>query len=60
LWAESYESDLGDALAIQQKVARSIASEIKIELTHHEQTVLASSKRVNPESHEAYLKGRYF
>jgi TolB-like protein/DNA-binding winged helix-turn-helix (wHTH) protein len=28
LWAESYESDLGDALAIQQKVARSIANEI--------------------------------
>ena len=60
LWAESYESDLGDALAIQQKVARSIANEIKIELTQHEQTVLASAKRVNPDSHEAYLKGRYF
>jgi TolB-like protein/DNA-binding winged helix-turn-helix (wHTH) protein/Tfp pilus assembly protein PilF len=60
LWAESYESDLGDALAIQRKVARSIASEIKIELTRHEQMVLASSKRVNPESQEAYLKGRYF
>jgi TolB-like protein len=29
LWADSYESDLGDALAIQQKVARSIANEIK-------------------------------
>jgi TolB-like protein/DNA-binding winged helix-turn-helix (wHTH) protein/Tfp pilus assembly protein PilF len=60
LWAESYESDLGDALAIQQKVARSIANEIKIELTQHEKMVLASPKRVNPESHEAYLKGRYF
>jgi TolB-like protein/Tfp pilus assembly protein PilF len=60
LWAESYEGDLGDALAIQQKVARSIANEIKIELTQHEKMVLASPKRVNPESHEAYLKGRYF
>jgi TolB-like protein/DNA-binding winged helix-turn-helix (wHTH) protein/Tfp pilus assembly protein PilF len=60
LWAESYESDLGDALAIQQKVARSIANEIKIELTQHEKMVLALPKRVNPESHEAYLKGRYF
>lgn len=60
LWAQSYESDLGDALAIQKQVARSIANQIKIELTQHEQAVLADSKPANPEAQEAYLKGRYF
>jgi TolB-like protein/Tfp pilus assembly protein PilF len=60
LWAKSYEVDLGDTLALQEQVARSIASEIRIELTPHEQAMFESVKRVNPEAYEAYLKGRYF
>jgi Tfp pilus assembly protein PilF len=31
-----------------------------MELTPHEQAVLANGNRVNPEAYEAYLKGRYF
>src|SRR5260370_10471420 len=60
LWAQSYEGDLGDTLALQKQVARSIAEQIRIELTPHEQAVLKNAKRVNPEAYEAYLKGRYF
>jgi TolB-like protein/DNA-binding winged helix-turn-helix (wHTH) protein/Flp pilus assembly protein TadD len=60
LWAQSYEGDLRDTLALQAKVARSIAGEIRIELTPHEQAVLKNAKRVIPEAYEAYLKGRYF
>ncbi len=59
LWAESYERDLSDVLALQDEVARAIASEIKIKVTPQEQARLASSRPVNPEAHEAYLKGRY-
>jgi uncharacterized protein (TIGR02996 family) len=59
LWAESYEGDAGDVLAIQDEVATSIANQIRIKLTPEERAVLSSSKVVNPESHEAYLKGRY-
>src|SRR5258708_30994235 len=47
-------------LALQKKVAQSIAEEIRIKLTPHEQAVLKNAKRVNPEAYEAYLKGRYF
>jgi TolB-like protein/Flp pilus assembly protein TadD len=60
LWAQSYEGDLRDTLALQKQVARSIAEEIRIELTPHEQAVLKNVKRVNPDAHEACLKGRYF
>jgi tetratricopeptide (TPR) repeat protein len=60
LWAESYERDLRDILALQSEVARAIASEIKVRLTPQEQTRLASARPVNPDAHEAYLKGRYF
>jgi tetratricopeptide (TPR) repeat protein len=60
LWAKSYEGDLRDAFALQSQVARSIASEIRIELTPHEKAVLEPKKHVNVEAYEAYLKGRYF
>jgi len=60
LWAKSYEGDLRDTLALQNQVARSIASEIRIELTPREQAVLRDTKHVNPDAHEAFLKGRFF
>ena len=60
LWAESYEGDLHDTLALQKKVASAIAEHIRIELTPKEQAVLKNAKAVSPEAYEAYLKGRYF
>jgi tetratricopeptide (TPR) repeat protein len=60
LWAQSYEGNLRDMLALQKQVARSIAEQIRIELTPREQAVLKNVKRVNPDAYEAYLKGRYF
>jgi TolB-like protein/DNA-binding winged helix-turn-helix (wHTH) protein/Flp pilus assembly protein TadD len=60
LWAQSYEGDVRQTLALQKQVARAIAEEIQIELTSHERDVLKSVKAVNPDAYEAYLKGRYF
>jgi TolB-like protein/DNA-binding winged helix-turn-helix (wHTH) protein/Tfp pilus assembly protein PilF len=60
LWAQSYEGDLRDVLALQKQVARSIAAEIRVKLTPHEQDVLKTAKQVDPAACEAYLKGRYF
>ena len=60
LWAETYESDLGDVLTLQSRVARAIANEIRITLTPDEQIQLAKTGPVNPEAHEDYLRGRYY
>ena len=60
LWSNSYEGDLGDTLALQSKVAREIADQIRINLTPQEKAALKSVKEVDPEAYEAYLKGRYF
>ncbi len=60
LWAESYDRDLKDVLALQDEVARAIANEIKTTLTPQEQMSLATVRPVNPGAYEAYLKGRYF
>jgi TolB-like protein/DNA-binding winged helix-turn-helix (wHTH) protein/Flp pilus assembly protein TadD len=60
LWAESYEGDVSDTLALQKKVARAIAEQIRIKLTPQEEAGLENVKVVNPEAYENYLKGRYF
>jgi tetratricopeptide (TPR) repeat protein len=60
LWSESYEGELRDTLALQNKVARAIADEIRINLNPQEQAALKNVKVVNPKAYESYLKGRYF
>ncbi len=60
LWAESYERDLRGVLALQSEVARAIAQKVHATLTPDERVRLASARPVNPDSHEAYLRGRYF
>jgi tetratricopeptide (TPR) repeat protein len=57
LWAESYDRELHDVLALQGEVARAIAREVQVKLTPQEQTRLASTRPVNPEALELYLKG---
>jgi TolB-like protein len=60
LWAESYEEDLRDVLTLQSEVARQIAQEIEATVTPEEGRLLASTRPVDPEAHDAYLRGKYF
>ena len=60
LWSQSYEGELQDTLALQNRVASAIADQIRINLTPQEQAALKNLKVVNPEAYESYLKGRYF
>jgi TolB-like protein/Flp pilus assembly protein TadD len=60
LWSESYEGELRDTLALQNKVAKAIANQIRISLNPQEQAALKNVKVVNPEAYVSYLKGRYF
>ena len=60
LWSQSYEGELRDTLALQNRVASAIADQIRINLTPQEQAALKNVKVVNPEAYESYLKGRYF
>jgi TolB-like protein/DNA-binding winged helix-turn-helix (wHTH) protein/Flp pilus assembly protein TadD len=60
IWSQSYEGELRDTLALQDRVARAIAEQIQINLTPREQAALKSATVVNPQAYESYLKGRYF
>jgi tetratricopeptide (TPR) repeat protein len=46
-------------LALHGEVARAIADEIRISLTSQEETRLTSTRPVNPEAYDAYLRGNY-
>jgi serine/threonine protein kinase/tetratricopeptide (TPR) repeat protein len=59
LWAKSFERNLTDILALQADVARAVAAEVELVLTPEEEARLASARTVDPEAHEAYLKGSY-
>lgn len=60
LWAESYERDLRDVLALQSEIAQAIAREIQVKLTPQERVQLSETRPVDPDAYEAYLKGRYY
>jgi len=59
LWAENYDRDLSNVLAIHSEVARAIAREIHIAVTPEEAARLADVREVNPEAHRLYLLGQY-
>jgi serine/threonine protein kinase/Flp pilus assembly protein TadD len=60
LWAKGYDRDLRDVLALEGELAQAIANEIKVKLTPEERARLTKVRQVDPEAHEAYLKGRYY
>ena len=60
LWANSYQGNIRDTMAVQNQVARAISEQIRIEVTPQEKAALKKEKPIDPEAHEAYLKGRYF
>lgn len=59
LWAESYERDLGDIIAVQNTVALEIARQVRTRLTPADQQRLQHTGPVDPNAYDAYLRGRY-
>jgi len=60
LWANAYERDLGNVLMLQSELAWAIAGQVQAKVSPRERTLLASTRPVNPQAYEAYLKGQYF
>ena len=60
LWADTYESPIGDVLTLQNRVSSAIVDEIRINLTKEDKERLAKMPSVSPEAYEDFLKGRYY
>jgi TolB-like protein/Flp pilus assembly protein TadD len=60
LWAETYDRDLGDSLKLQDEVARSIAQQVRAQLSPTQQDQLRAAQPVNAAAYDAYLRGRLY
>lgn len=60
VWAETYARDLKDVLALQDEVAREVASQVRMELTDQERSRLSDARPVDPEVYDLHLQGRYY
>lgn len=60
LWAETYDRDLRDVLALQSDLAMMIAEMIEVRLTPSEEAVIIRAARVDPQAYRAYLRGRFY
>jgi TolB-like protein/Flp pilus assembly protein TadD len=60
LWAETYERDFRDILALQDDVASAIAQQIESRLGGPQPQPLAKANPISPEAYETYLKANYY
>lgn len=58
LWADTYERELSDVMAVQSEVAEAIARHVFVELTAEERQHIRVERRVNPAAHDLVLRGR--
>ncbi|HUS08136.1 MAG TPA: winged helix-turn-helix domain-containing protein [Bryobacteraceae bacterium] len=59
-WANYYEGDTKDTVALESTVAEAIAREIQGSITAEERKLLRSRPQIPPDALEAYMRGRYF
>jgi TolB-like protein/DNA-binding winged helix-turn-helix (wHTH) protein len=59
LWAQEYNRSLRDTLTLQGEIARAVTDEIQVKLTPEERTRLASSRPVDPEAHDDFLRAEF-
>jgi TolB-like protein/DNA-binding winged helix-turn-helix (wHTH) protein/Flp pilus assembly protein TadD len=60
IWADEYQAEYRSVLSIEEDLTRSIAEEIEISVTPVERAGLAAANPLDPETHENYLKGRFY
>jgi TolB-like protein/DNA-binding winged helix-turn-helix (wHTH) protein/Flp pilus assembly protein TadD len=60
LWAETYERDFRDILALQDDVASAIAKQIETKLGGPQPQSLSKARAISPEAYETYLKANYY
>jgi adenylate cyclase len=61
LWSERYDRPLKDIFALQDEIVQKIVTTLKLQLTLHEQGILARKTTDNLEAYDSFLRGvEYF
>ncbi|HEY7059325.1 MAG TPA: protein kinase, partial [Vicinamibacterales bacterium] len=59
LWAQTFERDARDVVALQREIARTITSKVDITLTPLQQARIVAARPLDPEIHREVLLGRH-
>src|SRR6266536_2652083 len=57
LWSDTFDRQLTDIFSVESEVAKTIAEQLRVKLTGHEQEVIAAKPTDNPQAYDAYLRG---
>jgi tetratricopeptide (TPR) repeat protein len=60
LWADTFDRQFTDVLALEDALAEMAAQSIRLTLTGEESRRFTKRSTDNPDAYEAYMKGRYF
>ncbi len=60
LWSKTYDGDMGDVFALQERIARDITASLKVILVADAAARLAPTTTQDPQAYQQYLRGRYF
>ena len=59
LWAENYETDLGDVFRVQEQIARQVVRALEVELGERAETALVRQGTRDPVAYQMYRRARY-
>ena len=60
VWAQAFDEDFSDVLALEDSISNKIAKSLLPKLTGEEEKRLGKRGTNSPEAFEAYMRGRYF
>ncbi len=60
IWGQQYNRKITDIFALQEEIAREMASALRTRITGAEEKRLTKSYTANIEAYQDYLRGRYF
>jgi serine/threonine protein kinase/tetratricopeptide (TPR) repeat protein len=60
LWAERFDREMKDVLAIQDEIAESIVRSLRVMLSREERQAIRRGRTDDPEAYAFYLRGRQF
>lgn len=60
LWSHDYTQEVEDIFSLQSEIASNVANELEVRLNDDEKEHLSISPRIDPQTYELYLSGKYF
>ena len=59
LWGDKYDREMKDVFAVQDEIARNVASQLRVKLAGGPGATLVRTETTDPEAHALYLQGLY-